>query len=176
MSLYLITGVSGSGKTTLTAELKARGYTAYDGDEYPKLASWKDAAGQTRTYDAEAIRTEAVHWLWDETVLNQLITESSEPTFLCGSSANTVELIPRFAAAWLLKIDEATLHTRLDSPTRKQNFGKDPEMRTFILSYLVQWQRRLAAAGARPIDGRQPTSSVADTILVQLNLPAIATN
>ena len=39
MPLFLITGIPGTGKTTVNAELKARGYESYDGDQ-DKLAHW----------------------------------------------------------------------------------------------------------------------------------------
>lgn len=171
MSLYLITGVSGSGKTTLAAELANRGYIAYDGDTYPGLAGWRDKSGQPGTYDPDAIRAERVHWLWDKTVLKNLDESSTEPTFLCGSSANTVELIPQFTRAWLLAIDEVTLDERLAHPNRNHSFGKDEAMRAFIHSYHIPWQNRLERAGAKRLDGTQPTPRIANEILVELSLP-----
>jgi thymidylate kinase len=84
--------------------------------------------------------------------------------YVCGGAANELELASRFTHVFLLEIDEPTMLARLD--TRENNdWGRIGDTREHLRRFLPGYQDRLRAAGAIPIDARQPLSQVIDAIL-----------
>ena len=105
---YLIEGVSGTGKTSVAEELARRGYHSVNGD--------KELAYQGDPATGEAIDSAVhEHHIWDLSRVRALIADHDEPvTFLCGGSRNFAQFIDLLDGVFVLEVDLATLHERLD--------------------------------------------------------------
>jgi hypothetical protein len=77
----------------------------------------------------------------------------------------TLELADRFAQVFLLEMDEPTMLTRLDAPSRDNDWGRIGDTREYLRRKLPVVQDRWRAFGGIPIDARQPLDQVADAIL-----------
>jgi adenylate kinase family enzyme len=168
MSAVQITGCSGAGKTTIAAELARQGLTCIDADEDALLARSVDAAGRVVEEEPEApdLAWLARHyWAWDPGRLDELIAAAAPATlYVCGGAANELELADRFTHVFLLEIDEPTMLARVDA--REDNdWGRIGDTREHLRRFLPGYQARLRAAGAIPIDARQPLDQVIGEIL-----------
>ena len=63
------------------------------------------------------------------------------------------------------EMDERTMLARLDAPSRDNDWGRIGDTREYLRRRLPEYQDRLRAFGAIPIDARQPLDHVVDAIL-----------
>jgi hypothetical protein len=168
MSAVMITGCSGAGKTTIVAVLARRGLVSIDADDDPLLARSVDAAGNVVVEEPAApdfAWLSRHSWAWDPARLDTLIRAAAPATlYVCGGAANELELADRFTHVFLLEIDEPTMLARLDA-RRDNDWGRIGDTREYLRRFLPEYQARLRAFGAIPIDARQPLDRVADAIL-----------
>jgi hypothetical protein len=154
---YLIEGLSGTGKTSVCDELQRRGYQAIHGDR--ELAYRGDPeTGEPR----EGFGHE--HHIWNVDKVRALVADQSEDaTFFCGGSRNFSKFIDLFDGVFVLEVDLATLHRRLDERPDDEWGGGIPTERELI----VQWHQTkgdVPENGVR-IDGTVPVDQVVDEIL-----------
>ena len=165
MSAVQITGCSGAGKTTIAAVLARRGLAAIDSDDDPLLARSVDGEGNVVAEpEAPDLAWLARHsWAWDPARLDALIAAAAGTLYVCGGAANEIELAGRFTHVFLLEIDEPTMLGRLAS--RDKEWGRIGDTREYQRRKLPEYQGRLRASGAIPIDARRPLDQVVDAIL-----------
>jgi hypothetical protein len=174
MSAVLITGWSAAGKSTIVDVLARRGLTAIDSDDDPFLARWVSAAGTVvkEEPDEPDLDWLARHsWAWDPARLDALIRAAAPTTlYVCGGAANELGLADRFTHMFLLEIDEPTMLARLDERREYHDWGQIGDTREYLRRFLPEYQARLRAFGAIPVDARQPLDQVADAILSRTSL------
>jgi hypothetical protein len=148
--------------------LARRGLACIDDDEDPFLARFVDSAGAV--VEGEPAQPDlgwlSRHgWEWDPARLDDLIRAAAPAAlYLCGGADNQLELADRFTQVFLLEIDESTMLARLDA--RQDNeWGRAGDSREYIRRLLPQYQKRLRASGAIPIDATQPLDQVTAAIL-----------
>jgi len=175
MSAVQIAGCSGAGKSAIAAVLARRGLVSIDSDDDPYLARFVDPTGAA----VAEVPTEpdlawlARHsWAWDPARLDELIRDAAPATlYVCGGADNQQEVADRFTQVFLLEIDEPTMLARLDARREYHDWGRIGDTREYLRRKLPVLQNRLRAAGAIPIDARQPLDQVADAIVAR-TLPA----
>ena len=168
MSAVQITGCSGAGKTTIAAVLARRGLAAIDADDDPLLARSVDAAGNVvEEPEAPDFAWLSRHsWAWNPARLDELIRAAAPATlYVCGGADNELELADRFTQVFLLEIDEPTMLARLDARRDYHDWGRIGDTREYLRRRLPEFQARLRAFGAIPLDARQPLGQVVDAIL-----------
>jgi hypothetical protein len=161
VSAVLITGNPGSGKTTLAAELARRGCAVIDADD---IAGWETNAGQP------AVQPQPTpddwwaghRWVWNRRRVQEVIDRSGSPLFVCGIAVNQRDMLDLFDAVYLLTIDHETQISRLDEPS---NAHRTAAARAQIIDGRPIFEAEMRAAGAIPLDGREPTTALADRIL-----------
>jgi hypothetical protein len=157
MNAVQISGMSGAGKTTIAAVLARRGLAVIDTDGDPLLARHLDSAGNVVGDPAVPdFAWLARHsWAWNPTRLDELIGAAAPATlYVCGCADNELELADRFTQVFLLEIDEPTMLGRLAS--RDKEWGRIGDTREYQRLKLPEYQGRLRASGAIPIDARRP--------------------
>jgi broad-specificity NMP kinase len=163
MAAYLITGESGTGKSSVAAELRRRGYLAYDGDA--TLAYHADATtGQPITEKLDSYAK--TDWLWKPARLRELLDTESD-VFLTGGASNQREFYPLFARIFILTINATTLTQRLQN-RRPGDYGMHPAELQEILRTFEGFVLRTIEDGAIPIDATLPLTAVVDEILTRL--------
>jgi adenylate kinase family enzyme len=166
MNAVQISGMSGAGKTTIAAVLARRGLAVIDADGDPLLARHVDSAGNVVGDPAVPdFAWLARHsWAWNPARLDELIDAAAPATlYVCGCADNELELADRFTQVFLLEIDEPTMLGRLAS--RDKEWGRIGDTREYQRRKLPEYQGRLRASGAIPIDARRPLDQVVDAIL-----------
>jgi len=141
MARVLVTGMSGVGKTTLLDELRRRGHltvdTDYDGWELPD-------------------RT------WDERRMDRLLARHPD-VIVSGTVENQARFYDRFEHVVLLSAPVDVLLERVS--TRSNNpYGKTPEQRAEIASYMQTVEPLLRRGATLQLDGQRPTPELADAI------------
>jgi adenylate kinase family enzyme len=172
MPLFSVTGLSGTGKSTVNAELKARGYESYDGDE-DHLAQWYNS--DTRALvevDIEECTPEfLLHHSRDisREIVEELASKAhNKPIFLCGAHENEGELQDLFAGVFGLVLDDETLKQRLATRTTNQ-WGKLPHELAYSLAFKKKWYDNCKRFRYITIDATQPTEAIVDQILERAN-------
>ena len=154
---YLIEGLSGTGKTSVCDELQRRGYHAIHGDR--ELAYRGDPeTGEPREGSGHE------HHIWNVDRVKALVADRNEAaTFFCGGSRNFSKFIDLFDAVFVLEVDLATLHRRLDERPDDEWGGGKPTERELI----VQWHQRKGDVPENGvvIDATAPIEHVVDEIL-----------
>src|SRR4051812_13441327 len=123
----LVTGQAGSGKSSVAAELRRRGFTAYDTDAMPELTGFDYAETGLPVGPGEIehpIDFSRFSWNWRLDPLRELLA-SAENVFICAITSNTVELAHLFDRVFVLVPDRETLARRLRARTTNP-FGKHP--------------------------------------------------
>lgn len=153
---YLIEGLSGTGKTSVCDELQRRGHHAVHGDR--ELAY----QGDPRTGEPVTGGGHENH-IWDVDKVQALIADrSAAATFLCGGSRNFPAFLGLFDAVFVLEVDLATLHRRLDERPDAEWGGGQPTDRDLI----VRWHQTGAdVPEGITIDATAPVERVVDDIL-----------
>lgn len=143
--LVLITGLSGTGKSTLVAELRRRGYRAYDADE---------GFSEPRA-DGE--------WGWNVTAVANLLSEHGDgPLFFAGCSEE--QTLFRFDLTILLTVPLPIMAQRLRTRTGN-DYGKDPGELARALAYVDTVEPVLRASADTIIETSRSTPIVADEVL-----------
>ncbi len=171
MPLVYITGISGSGKSSVCAELKRRGYVAYDTDKDSIAFFYHNdtnepvverVASEDRTPEWRATHT----WKAKREDVERLAEEAKgKLIFLCGVTNNDAdELWDLFDHVFALTLDEEGLRHRISSRTGN-DFGKNPHE----FADLLRWQQTASEdykkLGATLIDATRPLNEVVDGIV-----------
>lgn len=154
---YLIEGLSGTGKTSVCDELQRRGYHAVHGDRELAYQGDPDTGEPMEVGGHE-------HHIWDVGKVRAIVADQQHPvTFLCGGSRNFSKFVDLFDAVFVLHVDLATLHRRLDERQDWEWGGDRPTEREGI----VRWHRTgedVPSTGIA-IDATAPIERVVDEIL-----------
>jgi len=154
---YLIEGLSGTGKTTVAEELQRRGHHVVHGDR--ALAYQGDPV----TGEPTAVGSHENH-LWDVAKVRALVADHHHgSTFFCGGSRNFPAFIDLFDGVFVLEVDLAKLHRRLDERPDSAWGGGVPTERARI----VRWHqtKETVPRGGIAIDATAPVEHVVDDIL-----------
>lgn len=160
---YLVEGLSGTGKTTVADELARRGHQVVHGDR--ELAYRGDPLTGEPT-DADGHENH----LWDVAKVRALAADDRAPaTFFCGGSRNFPAFLDLFDEVFVLEVDLATLHRRLDARPDEEWGGGTPTDRALI----VRWHETKTDVprDAVPVDATAPVGDVVDAILRRCDLP-----
>lgn len=166
--LFIITGISGSGKTTVARHLIERGEVAFDSKINPGLYQFVDMDGNVApSVQLNNEKWQATYkWSLNETKLDALLATHSnvKRVFLCGG-ANLFQYWHIGDKVFLLKVDETTLHERLNNESRDNLFAKDKPTQSKLLDSLKSVQDKIISKGAIEIDANKTIDTVVDEIL-----------
>ncbi|MCW2811432.1 MAG: putative nucleoside kinase, and kinase [Friedmanniella sp.] len=160
---YLVEGLSGTGKTSVCDELLRRGRHAVHGDR--ELAY----RGDPRTGEPTSTGGHE-HHLWDVGKVEALVADRDHAaTFFCGGSRNFPRFLHLFDQVFVLHVDLATLHRRLDARRDDEWGDGNPTERAL----LVHWHETgLGVPGdGVVIDATRPVGQVVDDILRRCAAP-----
>ncbi|MEK7519807.1 MAG: AAA family ATPase [Patescibacteria group bacterium] len=169
----LITGVAGSGKSAVCGELQKRGYSAHDIEDMEGLFQMIDKKTGMLTIKHDNDNLELVEqnqWICDSGKLKELMSRAGEEiTFYCGIAADMDELLPLFDTVVLLKANPDILRQRL-TDRKAGDFGKTPEVQTWIMSWKDWWENHMQKSGAIVIDADQNIDTVSTEIIKKTDL------
>jgi shikimate kinase len=170
MSLIFITGISTSGKSSIAAELRRRGYTAYDTED-DGISAWYNKETNERAAEFGQVPERTREWMdrheWRMSMdwVRQKAKESAnEQIFLCGGGANEPEVRQLCSTVIWLKTDEATIRSRVTNP-RDHTYGTKPHELERILEDNREKEAEYTEYGAVIIDARRTLRHVVDDIL-----------
>lgn len=141
MARILVTGMSGTGKSTLLHELARRGRTTLDTDD----DGWVLPTG-----------------LWDAPRMSRFLAEQPD-VVVSGTVENQGRFYDRFDHVVLLTAPIDVLLARVRSRTNNP-YGSSAEDRAAIRQNLVEVEPLLRLGAGLELDGRMPTSELADVV------------
>jgi hypothetical protein len=146
----LVTGMSGTGKSAVAAELRGRGYAAFDADDDGFTSP---AAGGT--------------WAWRTGAIAHLLAGAGDGLiFFTGCSDEQAQF--RWDLTVVLTVPEAVLVERL--ATRSSNsYGRGAGELDRILADRATIEPLLIAAADLVVDTRQPLAAVVASILTVID-------
>ena len=164
----LVDGSSGSGKTAVCHELRRRGYQAFNGDRElayrgdPRTGTPVDEPGIAD--EAERAAWVSAHLCWKVEQVRVLAADRRESSsFFCGGSRNTSRFLHLFDAVFVLDVDLATLHRRLDERPADEWAGRGRTVERELIVRLHETGADLPP-GTR-IDANRPLVQVVDELL-----------
>lgn len=168
MAKYFISGAAGAGKSTVIAELKQRGYVAYDLEQVPGAVRMEDKAGNPVPTPEHPIDWSKYASNWQHDTIMKLITGSGT-IFVGGLANNQQEFYGNFDKIFVLRVTPDVQKHRLLTRTNK-SFGKHPKELADSLEYGVLRDKNLMnQPQAIVIDATQPLNKVVDNILEYAN-------
>lgn len=171
MPLILITGSATAGKTTIASELNRLGYEAYDTEEN-NLSGWYNK--KTKKLVKRPLKmTKQWHnqhlWLIDVSKVKAIAANAKgKNVILCGIARNIDQILDYCDKVIWLKLDENTIRERVNSPTRKNKWGKKPYQLEFTISRNNMLEEYFQQHGAIMIDATRPLSDVLSKILSEI--------
>lgn len=173
MSLYFVIGSPGAGKSAACAELRRRGFVAYDTD-LDALSVWFDDSSNAIVPLPVDPRQRDDRWLAQhtlrlppETVLRIAAEVGDSVGFICGSTGNEGEIWELFEGVVSLSVSAAVLRQRL---TDRNTFGStEDELRRVLVSH-QSVDADNARFGAHLVNADRPTALVVDELLRVLKL------
>jgi adenylate kinase family enzyme len=156
---YLIEGLSGTGKTSVAEALHRRGHHVVHGDRELAYRGDPETGEPTEGFGHE-------HHIWDVEKVRSLVADQTHAaTFFCGGSRNFSKFIHLFDRVFILEVDLATLHRRLDERPDEEWGGGVPTERDLI----VQWHQAKTDVpeDGIVIDATAPIDQVVGEILRQ---------
>ncbi len=177
MALYFITGISGSGKSTVLAELRQRGYEAYDVDEVgPAAAKWHHNTTsfvhpKSSVQAADRTPEFLANHSWKvprSEVIALRDAAKSKAVFLGGSIANEAELLDLFSHVFALSIDGETLQQRIATRTNN-DWGKQPHELALTLEVNKKLHERYQLHSYLVIDATKPFDVVVAKIISNIH-------
>lgn len=171
MPLFLVTGLPGTGKSTVNAELKARGYESYDGDE-DHLASWYSSKTGLPVEAKIEDCTPAFLRVHSRDISRKTIEKltakaQDKPVFLCGDPENEAELHDLFVEIFGLVIDDEALKHRLATRTNNA-WGKLPHELEYSLAFKRKWYDNCARFSYITLDASQSPQVLVDQLLAMI--------
>lgn len=173
MSLIYITGLSGSGKSTVLKELEKRGLEAHGVDE-EGFADWVDRkTGVIADFPHHDADLDIHKWYrkhrWVLSVeritgLRVKSIEENKTIYLSGVAEGLDTVVQLFDRVIALSVDEQTIRSRINNRT-DNNFGKDPDEMSVILSWLDGFDKTHVGFGADIVDASRPVEVLVDDIL-----------
>lgn len=169
MPLIYVTGVSGSGKSTVMAELKRRGYNAYDVDMDGVAAFYHIKSGRKIGQAEASVRTPEwrKHHAWQmsrETVEDLAKQAKNNLVFLCGAAANDEDMYDLFDTIIALSLNADTLEQRLLSRTGSE-YGVRKDERQSALEWHKTADKDYLNVGAVLVKSDRPINEVVDEII-----------
>jgi shikimate kinase len=148
----LITGLSGTGKTHLYKFFKEKGKNSYDADE--ALGRWVDKkTGKPKTpTKKEEEQARGIDWGWDGRKLNRILKQNNEVYLFGGLSEHTTQFVRLFDKIYYLYAGKELILQRLRSKDRNNDFGRHPEQRRLIISWIKYAAERAKREGFEFID------------------------
>jgi AAA domain len=168
---FLVTGESGSGKSSVAAELRRRGFVAYDTDAMPDVTGFDYAETGLPVPSgtgeiSHPIDLTRLAWNWRVDRLQELLA-SADDVFICAITSNTVSLRHLFDLVYVLTLDGETLMERIRTRT-DNDFGKHPREAAAVLRHNAvigdEWRKR----GAVLVNSARPVRDVLDEILARM--------
>ncbi|MDH2445515.1 AAA family ATPase [Amnibacterium sp. CER49] len=146
----LLTGMSGTGKSTLVAELRGRGFAAFDADD-----------------DGYAVPGADGRWSWRVEEVRGLLAQhrDQDVVFFAGCSEEQGRL--PFERRVLLTAPETVLLERLRSRTTNP-YGRSDRERAQVLADLREVEPLLRASADLVVDATEPVRALADRVLAHV--------
>lgn len=151
MRRILVTGMSGTGKSSALQLLKERGFESVDTDT-DDWCTWVTLPDGSRD------------WIWDELAMTSLLTAPRDKAlFVAGCKTNQGTFYSYFDEIVLLSAPVDVLLARVAERTTNP-YGKSPEERQEIVTYIEEVEPRLRAVATVEIDTTAPLLDVVDQL------------
>ncbi len=168
---YLITGSAGIGKTTIAALLSAKGYNAVDADKaYGEWVDKDDGSVEWRNRDSSTETwLHSYRWVFNAAQLTSAIqAHAPDHLFICGIARNQHLFYHLFDKIFFLDADVKTVITRLESPSRDHDFGKEQHQQLRIREQFNSFVKEFKDSGAIFIDAEQAPEDIVASMLQQV--------
>jgi shikimate kinase len=141
MARVLVTGMSGAGKSTLLEELRRRGH---------------------RTVDTDDDGWELPDRTWDEPRMHRLLASHAD-LVVSGTVENQGRFYEEFEHVVLLSAPLPVLLARVRTRTNNP-YGSTPDQQAELAGYVATVEPLLRRGATLELDGRRPTSDLADVV------------
>lgn len=164
----LITGISGTGKTTVSLFLHQEGYKSFSIEDITgvcKMINRETGVETTHDIGSDLETIKKHDWICDKRKVGALLQKNKdELIFYTGVCTNLDDLLPFFDKIFLLQVNQKELTRRLNERTNNR-FGKSNKVQQWIFDHQIEFEKKLLAKGAVPIDATKSIKDVAITII-----------